>query len=98
MENDAFDTFGALDATNVTEKQNHEEANQKEQMVRQLAVRVERNRVGNARVLKAASRNVAKQVKLKEIRVTTRTGKIVEATAKKIATQELQMEKAHIEG
>ncbi len=62
MENDAFDTSdasGAPDATTVT--------------VRQLAVGVERNRFGNARVLKAASENVAKRVKMRETRQNCRS-------------------------
>lgn len=100
MENDAFDAFnasGAPDATTVTGGQEHETASQKEQMMRQLAVGVERNRLGNAGVLKAASGNVAKRMKMRETRVTTRAGKTVEAAAKQMATQELQMEKARME-
>lgn len=66
-------------------------------MVRQLAVGVERNRFGNAGVLRATSGNVAKRAKMRETRVTTRTGKSVEAAAKQMATQELQIEKAQME-
>ena len=94
MENDAS---GAPDATTVTGGQEHEAASQKEQMIRQLDVGVERNRFGNAGVLKAASGNVAKRLKMRETRVTTRAGKTVEAAAKQMATQELQMEKARME-
>lgn len=100
MENDAFDAsgaYGAPDATTVTEGQEHEAASQREQIVRQLAVEAERNRFGNAGVLKAASGNVAKRVKMRETRVTTRTSKTVEAAAKQMATQELQVEKARME-
>ena len=97
MENDAFGASGAPEATMVTEGQEHKAASQREQIVRQLAVEAERNRFGNAGVLKAASGNVAKRVKMRETRVTTRTGKTVEAAAKQMATQELQMEKARME-
>ena len=92
MENDAFDAFdvsGAPDATTVTKRQEQKAASQKEQMVRQLAVEVERNRFGNAGVLKAASGNVAKRAKMRETRIITRTGKIIETAAKQMATQEL---------
>ena len=79
---------GAFDATTVTEGQ--EAASQKEQVMRHLEVGVERNRFGNAGVLKAASGNVAKRLKMRETRVTTRAGKTAEAAAKRMATQELQ--------
>lgn len=80
MENDAFD------ATTVTEGQEHEAASQKEQMVRQLAVGVEKTRFGNAGVLKAANGNVAKRAKIRETRITTRASKTVKTVAKQITT------------
>ena len=92
IENNAFNTFdasGALDATMVTEGQKHEAASQKEQMVRQLAVEVERNRFENAGVLKAASENVAKWAKMRETWIITKTDKTVETAAKQMAMQEL---------
>ena len=100
VENDAFNEFdapSAPDATTATEGQDCEAASQKGQMMHQLEVGVERNRLGNAGVLKAASGNVAKRLKMRETRLTTRAGKTVEAAAKQMATQELQMEKARIE-
>lgn len=52
MESDASN---ARDATTVIEGQEHEAASQEGQMIRQPAVGVERNRSGNAGVLRAAS-------------------------------------------
>lgn len=93
MENDASDV---LNATTVTKRQEHEAASQKEQIVRQLAVKVEKNRFGNAGVLKVASGNVAKRAKMRETRIITWTGKTIEAAAKQMATQKLQMKKARM--
>ena len=69
MENDAFDMFntsGTPDAITVTKRQEHKATSQKEQMVHQLIVEVEKNRSGNGGVLKAASGNMAKRAKMKK--------------------------------
>ena len=100
MENDtsnAFDAPSAPDATTATKRQEYKAASQKGQIMHQLEVGVKRNRLGNAGVFKAASRNVAKRLKMRETHVTARAGKTVEAAAKQMATQELLMEKVRIE-
>ena len=87
MENDAFDVLdasGAPDAITANKEQDHEAASQKEGIMRHLEVEREKERFGNAGVLKAASGNAAKRLKMRETRVTTRAGKTIEAVAKQI--------------
>ena len=63
-------------------------------IARQLEAELERNRVPNAGVLKATSRNVTKRLKARqETRVATRASKNAEATLKQIATQKFEAEK-----
>lgn len=95
---DGLDGLDAT-ATNATaEGHEHEALSQTEQTMRQLEVESERNRLGNPGVLKAISGNAAKRLKMRqETRVTTRSGKTVEAPVKQIATQELQVDKARME-
>lgn len=50
--------------------------------MRQLEVKGERDRFENAGVLKAANGNMTKWLKIREIQITTRAGKIVEAVTK----------------
>lgn len=88
MENDVF---GALDATATTTtpgQHGHEASSQTGQIIHELEVESERNRLGNAGVLKATSGNAPKRLKS---RVITRAGKSAEAVIKQFATQELQV-------
>ena len=99
MEGDAFDASDAPDATTTIGGQEHEATSQNGQMIRQLEVGLEGNPVGNVGVLKTTSGNVAKRLKMRqETRVTTRAGKTAEAAVNQLATQELQIEKARMEG
>ncbi len=70
IENNTFNNFdesGEPDMTTVTEGQEHKAVNQKEQMVRQLAVGGERNWSRNAGVHKASGEIMAKRAKMREM-------------------------------
>ena len=85
IKNDAFNAFDASsrpDAITVIKKHGYEAAGQREQIVHQLAIEVEKNLSGHARVFKAASRNVTKRTKMRKTRIITKTSKTVETTAK----------------
>lgn len=100
MENnafDAFDTSSVFDVIMVIKGQEHKGVSQKEQMVYQLVVEIERNQFRNIEVFKAASENVAKQAKMKETRIIAKMDKTLEVATKQMATQELQIEKTQME-
>lgn len=49
-----------------------------------ITIKVEKNRFENAKVLKTASRNMAKQINMRETWIVIRIDKIIEAIAKQI--------------
>ena len=105
IEGDAYDAFDAPDASDAPDTtttsggQENEVTSQNRRMIRQLDVGLEGKLVGNPGVLKATSKNVAKQPKIRqETRATTQAGKTAEIAVKQLATKEFQVEKAQIEG
>lgn len=77
MENDATAT------TPAPEEHAHEAINQARQTIRQMEEELERNRSGNAGILKATSGNAKKRLKMRqETRIITRAGKSTEVAMK----------------
>ena len=91
-----MDEYGS-DATATTptpEGHAHEAMSQAGQMMRQMEGELERNRSGNAGVLKATNGSTTKCLKMRQTTgITTRPGKCAAAAIKQLATQELQAEK-----
>lgn len=95
MENDTSD---ATATTPTPEGDAQEAMNQARQTMRQMEEELERNRSGNAGILKATSGNATTRLKMRqETRITTRAGKSAEAAIKQLATQELQAEKGRMQ-
>lgn len=68
------------------------------QTMRQMEEESERNRSGNAGILKATSEKATKRLKMRqETRISTRAGKSAEAAIRQLATQELQAEKGRMQ-
>lgn len=95
FEGDAFDAPDAPDATTTGGRHENECTSHNRQMIRQPEVVLEGKLGGYPGVLKATSGNGVKRLKT---RATTRAGKTAEAAVKQLATKELQIEKARIEG
>ena len=95
----AFDTSDTPDTATTSGGQENEVTSQNRRMICQLDVGLEGKLVGNLGVLKATSGNVAKQLKMRqETRSITRVRKTAKAAVKQLATKELQVEKARMEG
>ena len=100
IECDAFDAYDAPNAPGATTTIGEQQENGlNRQMIHQSERGMGGKLVGKSRVLKVTSGNAAKRLKLRqETRATTRAGKTAKAEAKQLANQELQIEKARMEG
>ena len=99
IECDAPNASDTPDAPDVTTTMGEQENDLDRWMIRQAERGMEGKLVENSGVLKVTSGNAAKRLKSRqETRATTRAGKTAEAAVKQLANQELQIEKARMEG
>lgn len=90
---DAYDAYNVTASTAAAVGQD-----QTKQIARQLEIKVEKNQLANPKILKTTSRNVAKQLKMRQkTRVTTRARKTAETAIKQIVAQKLQAKKKNMQ-